>query len=190
MTRPRTRLLLTTALASTCALTACGSDDPESTIGAEELASGATTPAVDDVVRIAATDYAFGGVPERIDAGTSLELVNASDVEVHELVAIRLPDDELRPVDDLVRLPPDQLGAFFPLVETVIIAAPGESGVAVDGDGSLDEPGRYALVCMIPTGADPVEYLAAAADADGGPPEVDGGPPHIAEGMYAELVVE
>jgi hypothetical protein len=42
---------------------------------------------------------------------------------------------------------------------------------------------------VIPTGADPDEYLAAAAEAEGGPPDVAGGPPHIAAGMFAELVV-
>lgn len=58
-------------------------------------------------------------------------LVNDSDVEVHESVAVRLDDDETRPV----------------------------------------------------------EYLAAAAASDGGPPDVDGGPPHIAAGRFAVLVV-
>ena len=60
--------------------------------------------------------------------------------------------------------------------------------IAAVGDGTLAEPGRYVVLCLIPTGADPAEYLAAAATSDG-PPQVDGGPPHIAHGMFAELVV-
>jgi len=60
--------------------------------------------------------------------------------------------------------------------------------VAVVGDGSLDEPGRYFLVCVIPTGADPDEYLEKAATSDG-PPDVAGGPPHLVEGMFGELTV-
>ncbi|MEQ9161428.1 MAG: hypothetical protein RLN74_01900, partial [Ilumatobacter fluminis] len=59
------------------------------------------------------------------------------------------------------------------------------------GDGTLSEPGRYVLMCFIPIGADPDEYLAAVAAAGGGKPDgVAGGPPHFTAGMYAELVVE
>jgi hypothetical protein len=73
---------------------------------------------------------------------------------------------------------------------TVLLAAPGGPQIAAVGDGTLTRPGRYAIVCVIPTGADPDAYLQAAAESDEGPPEVDGGPPHIAQGMFAELVVE
>ncbi|MDZ7732776.1 MAG: hypothetical protein U5R31_06345 [Acidimicrobiia bacterium] len=73
-----------------------------------------------------------------------------------------------------------------------MIAAPEQNNTpgAVEGDGVIDEPGRYAFICAIPTGADPQEYLAAAAEAEGGPPQVEGGPPHFVEGMYAEVTVE
>jgi hypothetical protein len=46
------------------------------------------------------------------------------------------------------------------------------------------------VMCAIPTGVDPEEYLAAAAGAAGGPPDVAGGPPHFTHGMAAELIVE
>jgi hypothetical protein len=59
------------------------------------------------------------------------------------------------------------------------------------GDGTLVEPGRYAIACFIPTGADPAEYLEAAAQTEEGPPQgVAGGPPHFVQGMVAELVVD
>jgi hypothetical protein len=58
------------------------------------------------------------------------------------------------------------------------------------GDGTLSEPGRYGVFCAIPVGADPDEYLDAAATSQGGPPEVEGGPPHFTQGMYGELTVE
>lgn len=162
------------ALSLVLLTTACGSDEPELSTGP---------------VEIGAIDYAYTDVPERIKVGTNLTLNNSSDKEVHELVAIRLPDDEDRAVADLVQLPPEDLGAFFPLVETVLVAPPGETGIAVEGTGALTEAGRYALICVIPTGADPAEYLAAAAEAEGGPPDVAGGPPHIVSGMFAELTV-
>ncbi len=172
----RTSVAAGAALAAAAALTGCGSDDADA----------------DDppgTVEIAAIDYAYVDVPESVPAGTTLAMRNDSDVEAHEVVAIRLPDDESRSVAELVQLPPQELGAFFPGVATVLVAGPGDAGVAVEGTDVLSEPGRYALICVIPTGADPAEYLAAAAAAEGGPPEVAGGPPHIVEGMFAELRV-
>lgn len=140
-------------------------------------------------VEVTALDYEFADLPETIEAGTKLTLVNESSNELHELVAIRLPEDETRSIDDLVA-DPEALASYFPSVTTVLIAPPEEGGIAVEGTGVLEEPGRYAIICAIPTGADPDEYMAAAAEAEGGPPEVEGGPPHFVVGMYAEVTVE
>ncbi len=139
---------------------------------------------------VRAVDYGFEGLPERVAAGSSFTMFNESAVELHELVAIRLPEGEERTADELVQLPPEELAGFFPLVETVIIAPPEADGFAVEGTGTLSEPGRYLIICAIPTGANPDEYLAAAAEAEGGPPQVAGGPPHLAMGMYGEVLVE
>lgn len=57
------------------------------------------------------------------------------------------------------------------------------------GDGTISGPGRYAIVCFIPTGADPAAHLEAAQQPSEGPPQVEGGPPHVANGMFAELEV-
>jgi len=165
------------ATAATLLFAACGGD-------------GDALPATDEPLVVTAIDYGFEGLPERVAVGTTLALRNDSDVEIHELVAIRLPDDETRSIDDLVQLPPEEFAVFFPLVETVVIAPPGEAGFAVEGTGELTKPGRYAVICAIPTGANPDEYLAAAAEAEGGPPQVAGGPPHLAMGMYGEVIVE
>ena len=70
-----------------------------------------------------------------------------------------------------------------------MLALPGEEGFAALGDGTLQEPGRYVVLCGIPIGADPQAYLEAAQTSDG-PPDVPGGPPHMTAGMYAELIVE
>ncbi len=141
-------------------------------------------------VEVRAVDYGFEGLPATVVAGSTFTLVNDSSVEVHELVAIRLPDEETRSADELVQLPPEELAQFFPLVDTVIIAPPEAEGFAVEGTGTIEEPGRYLIICAIPTGADPDEYMAAAAAAEGGPPQVAGGPPHLAMGMYGEVTVE
>lgn len=172
-------------VALTLVATACAADEE-----AVVTTAPSTTEAGPATVTVTGVDYGYEGLPESVPVGTTLVFENASTVEVHELVAIRLPDDETRPVAELVQLPPEELAAFFPGVETVLIAPPASDGFAVEGTGELTEPGRYAIVCVIPTGAVPDEYLAAAAEAEGGPPDVAGGPPHIANGMFAELTVE
>lgn len=193
---PRTRVALAGLVLATAVLGACSDDDEEASTGdTTETTTPATTEAptttADEpaVLEIAGIDYAFGGMPETIEAGTEIKLVNQSDTELHELVAVRLPDEETRPVDELVQT---DMGAVFGAGEPalVVLAEPGsdEQIVAV-GDGTLTAPGRYAVICMIPEGADPAEYLDAAAESEGGPPSVPGGPPHAMHGMYAEVVV-
>lgn len=173
------RSTLVSALA-VLTVTACSGNEAEET----------TTSTAPQAVVVTAVDYAYEGLPERVAEGTMLSLSNESTAELHELVAIRLPDDETRSVEELV-VSPEDLAALFPSVTTVLITPPGSSdGFAVEGNGRLNEPGRYAIICAIPTGADPDEYLTAAAQSEGGPPQVDGGPPHFAVGMYAEVVVE
>lgn len=140
-------------------------------------------------VEVRLVDFGFEGLPDEVPAGTQLTIVNEADEELHELVAFRLPDDEARSVHDLAQLPPEELGAIIGEPAAVLLAEPGGETIAAVGDGTLSEPGRYAIMCFIPTGADPSEYLAAAAESEGGPPDVAGGPPHFVHGMLAELAV-
>lgn len=174
------------ALAAAAVLLAgCGSDAPDG-----DDAAAATADGPQDVT-VSMSDYGFDGLPAELAAGSTLSVANTSDAELHELVAIRLPDDEERGVEELVALPPEELGAFFPLVTTVMLQAPGsDETIPAVGDGTLTEPGRYLVICAIPTGADPAEYLEAAAQTEDGPPQgVAGGPPHFVNGMFAEVVV-
>lgn len=101
--------------------------------------------------------------------------------------AVRLPDGDERPITEIV---PDGLGELMaggpPAM--VLVAPPGAPQIAAVGDGTLSSPGRYVLFCSIPTGADPEEFLAAAAESDG-PPDVEGGPPHFVHGMVADVTV-
>jgi uncharacterized cupredoxin-like copper-binding protein len=167
---------------------ACGDDTATTTTVATTTTTVAAAP---ETITVTAVDYGYEGLPSTVDAGTTFVLANESSMELHELVAVRLPDDETRSAEELLQLPPEELAAFFPFVETVIITPPSSpEGFAVEGNGQLTEPGRYLIICAIPTGADPNEYLEAAAESEGGPPEVDGGPPHFVAGMFAELTVE
>lgn len=202
-------LTVTLALGLVVALTSCGDDEDDgateaTTTSTTEPSAASTTEAAEDEtatteaaaadgeVAITGVDYAFEGVPDSVAAGTRLTFANTSDVEVHELVAVRIGDAEARPIDEIVADPAGigaLLGGGPPAA--VIVAAPGtDTPGAVLGDGTLTEPGRYALICSIPTGVDPQAYLDAAAASAGGPPDVEGGPPHFTQGMVAELTVE
>jgi plastocyanin len=182
MTETTTRLPRHRSLGATLALgsialallSGCGDDD-----------------AARGTIEVTAVDFAFEDLPAVVPAGTTITLRNDSSTELHELVAVRIPDDEARAVEELVALPPEELGPllFADEPELVVLAPPNGEPIIAVGDGTLTTPGRYAVLCIIPTGADPDAYLAAAADSDG-PPNVPGGPPHLAHGMFAELVVD
>ncbi len=155
------------------------------------LAGCSTAEAAPDAAEVELVDYAFVGLPDELAAGATISIENTSDSELHEFVAVRLPDDEERSVEELLQLPPEELAAFFPGVAAVLLQPPGsDETIVAEGDGTLPDAGRYLVLCAIPTGADPGEYLAAAAEAEGGPPQgVEGGPPHFVNGMWAELTV-
>lgn len=146
----------------------------------------------DKKVAVKAVDYSFQGLPGSVKAGTVLTLSNGSTKELHELVAVRLPETEKRSVDELVKLPEDQLDALFSGPPAAVLLAPpgGAAQITAVGDGTLKDKGRYLLLCAIPTGADPAAYLKAAQASGDGPPNVPGGPPHLTKGMYAQITVK
>jgi hypothetical protein len=172
-------------LVAATTLAACGDDDG-TPVGAP------SDQGAPPLVNVVAVDFEFRDLPERVAAGTRFTLANQAPTELHEIVAVRLPDDEERPVAELLGLPPEELEAMMASGEPdlVILAPPGGDAVVAVGDGTLTEPGRYAFLCFIPTGVDPGAYLAAAAASEGGPPQLEGGPPHVVHGMFAEVVVE
>lgn len=198
-TRPTRRTTRTRALRTVGALAltavvglsaACSSDDTTARPAEDGSSTTATTATTGhDHVEVTAADFAFDGLPSSIAAGTRLSLRNGAPKELHELVAFRLPDDEQRPVTELIRLPEAELGAILGQPATVLLAAPGADQIPAVGDGTLSRPGRYLVMCSIPMGVEPAEYLKAAAAAGGQKPDVDGGPPHFTSGMLSELTV-
>jgi hypothetical protein len=190
------RFAVPLALASAL-LSGCGGEEPAPGDDAAaapaptaEEASAAEDVTAPEVIEVEMIDFGYLDLPASVPAGTQLSVTNSSEAELHELVAFRLPDAEDRSVEELLELPPEELMPTLGEPATVLLAAPDGPQIAAVGDGTLTEPGRYAIVCFIPTGVEPDVYLEAAAASDGGPPQVDGGPPHVMQGMYRELIVE
>lgn len=171
--------------------TACGDDDADA---AERPSTSVDAPATStagstSTVTVRAVDFAFQDLPTSVPAGTRFTLDNTAATELHEMVAIPIAADETRPIGQLVQ---DDLEALLGSAPPafVLLDPPGDAEpIVAVGDGTLTAPGRYALVCMIPTGVAPDVYLDAAAQSNGGPPQVEGGPPHLAHGMFAEITV-
>jgi hypothetical protein len=106
------------------------------------------------------------------------------------MVAFEIRQEETRSAAELVTLPQSELFTHIPGEPSmVLVAPPGDDSIAVFGDGTL-APGRYLVVCSIPTGADVEEFMRQAQASTGGPPNVPGGPPHFTAGMFTELLVE
>jgi hypothetical protein len=147
-----------------------------------------TDPASAAPVAVIGADFEFVGLPTEVAAGTQFQFGNESAAELHEMVAVRIAEGDQRPLIEIVN---DDLGSLFAAPPSfVLLAPPGGEQITALGDGTLSEPGRYAVVCMIPTGIDPFVYLDAAAQSGDGPPQVEGGgAPHIFSGMYAEVTV-
>jgi plastocyanin len=185
------RSLLAIAASALLVLGACaGDDEPEETETTVEASPEATETSASGV-EVTGQDYSYTGIPDTIDAGSTINFKNDSDKELHEIVAFKLPESETRTAEEIFKLPQAELNAALggPPV-TVIVAEPGKDGVAVEGDGVLNDPGRYAFGCFIPTGADPAEYMKAAQESGDEAPVVAGGPPHFTQGMFAEATVE
>lgn len=173
---------------------ACSSDSGSDEAGpadesvVETTVAEATTTTIGgpQTVEITAADYAFAGVPDSVAAGSTISLTTAPDGEPHEVVAVALPDTETRPAGELVALPDDEFGALFAEEAALVtIALPGTTDTPgpVVGDGTLDEPGRYLLLCTFPQGT-------SVADVEAATGPLEGDQRHYTLGMFTELLVE
>jgi hypothetical protein len=131
-------------------------------------------------IEITGTEYAFGDVPETVDAGPSLLRLSNEGEEFHEAIVFRFNDDVDLSIEELLALPEEEAST---MVEEVggDFAEPGGMG----GTVLMLEPGRYALVCFIPEGFTP--EAAQEAEESGTEPE---GAPHFTLGMASEFTVE
>jgi plastocyanin len=138
---------------------------------------------------IVGMDFGFLA-PDTVAAGTTLTFRNDSAVEYHEVAVLRIADDESRSIQELLELPEEESMRSLEFVG-VASALPETEGDVLQGTLTLTGPGRYALLCFIPQGADPdAAHAAFHALDDGPPPDLGDGVPHAFLGMVRELTVE
>jgi len=147
---------------------------------------------VSGTIAVTGQDYSFSGVPEVVASGAEFTFTNSSGSEVHEMVLLKVADLETRTIEELLALPSEESETLVEF-QGVLMALPGEAGANPEGEGTsitVTEPGRYALVCFIPQGADPAAVAEAMQGATEGPPDLGDGTPHALLGMWAEFQVE
>lgn len=125
-------------------------------------------------VSVTAVDFAYEADLDGLEAGQVAFDFSNDGTEFHEMALIRINDDTTETVEELLALPEEEAMAKTTFMG-VSFAAPGEGGTMY---ADLD-PGRYAVICFIPTGSTSLE---AAETADG--------PPHFTHGMVTEFTVD
>lgn len=131
-----------------------------------------------ETLALAATEYAFGGVPETVPAGIYvIELANIG-VELHSMYIGRVKDRVTETLEEFLAMSPAEGSQLMTDVVDIVVA-PDEVGFWI-----VDlSPGRYIALCFLPVGATP-EHM----------PEIEAGTfdalRHHTEGMSAEFVVE
>jgi plastocyanin len=186
----RSRALIALGLAAAVSLAACGSDDETPAASgdpteSEEETTTTEAPAEDDeaegeTLEVTGVEYAFEGLDAEVEAGTELTFTNGGK-EVHELILMRINDDETRSVEELLQLPEEEAMQSVTMMG-VSVAAPGEDGEIMEGDLTVADAGRYAAICFIPVGTTEMP--------EGPPAEGEGGPPHFTQGMVQEFTVQ
>ena len=176
------------------------SEVPITTTTVAALVETPTTvaPAPPKIVQIEAFDYGYSGFDVEIVAGDALELFNGSETEFHNLVVIRLGDDDSRTVVEIAEISAEDIAGGWldrgsardhdRIATSVghLDAAPGEG--AFNGRIRLQTAGRYIALDMIAQGADPLT-VRSAVETFAPPYLVAGGPLGYQHGMIVEFFV-
>lgn len=150
-------------------------------------------------VEFVVTSHAFGSLPARIGAGSTLQMTNGSADDFHRLLVFRLADTDTRSAEELAALPfePDETaeaGNGLPAglggtLAGVLSAPPGTPGRQPTGEVGLamEEVGRVAILDTLPVEAE----IDAAIEAEnsGDFSGLQEGPFHYQQGELAIIEV-
>ncbi len=159
-------------------------------------------------VEVTGVEYAFAGLPDSVPLGTTLGFTNGG-VELHEMIVNRIADGVTETFDELMAL--NESGVDLEAEgyidtafgEPILMALPGQTA---EETITLDQAGRYVVLCFVPTGLVPEKLAEFGVDVTTIGPDTDMadlpveaqayleevmsvGVPHIVNGMIQEFVV-
>jgi len=159
-------------------------------------------------VEVTGVEYAFTGLPESVPPGTTLGFTNGG-VELHEMIVNRIADGVTETFEELMAL--NESGVDLEAEgyidtafgEPMLMALPGQTA---EETITLDQAGRYVVLCFIPTGLEPGKLLEFGVDVATLGPDTDmadlpveaqayleevmsTGVPHVVNGMIQEFTV-
>jgi plastocyanin len=159
-------------------------------------------------VEVTGVEYAFTGLPESVPVGTTLAFTNGG-VELHEMVVNRIADGVEETFDELMAL--NESGVDLEAEgyidaeygNQMVLALPGQTA---EDTITLDQEGRYVVLCYVPSGLEPAKLeefgvdittLDENTDMAELPAEAQAyleevmttGVPHLVNGMIQEFTV-
>jgi hypothetical protein len=148
----------------------CGPDGDGDVPGppGEPPADGATP------VTLTAVEYAFEDAESSYPAGDYAFTLSNEGAELHEVVLVRILDEDAN-LDDLMVMSDEEAEAAIEFAGGAV-ACPGDTA---EPFGAALESGRYVMACFLPVGS--------TADAD---IEQLDGPEHAEQGMVVEITVD
>jgi hypothetical protein len=117
-------------------------------------------------LNVAASEYAFDGIPEEVAAGPAIITLENIGEEVHEILIARINDDVTLTVEELLALPEDESESMVTFVAHTF-SVPGDTGRTV----VEFTPGRHVALCFFPQGTTPEVFeqmMAAEESVPGG----------------------
>jgi hypothetical protein len=133
---------------------------------------------------LTASEYAFGGLPDEVAAGSTIITLENIGEEVHEIIMFKVNDGVTETADELMALPEEEVEQKMTF-QAAAFGFPGATAHTVTGL----TPGRYIALCFLPQGATPEVISQMEGPEDSLPPGVEVGPPHFTQGMIHEFVV-
>jgi hypothetical protein len=135
-----------------------------------ELIAGSVAVCDFNSIDVTAVDYAFEGVPEEMEAGTTaFNFTNEAESEDHMMAILKKKDGVDLSWDEIIALPEEEAQASVDIKGETFAPAGGTSAALTELDA-----GEYLAICFIPVGS----------------PEVEDGPPHFTQGMQQEFTVD
>lgn len=130
----------------------------------------------DTTIDVAASEYAFGGLPEEIPAGRVAIMLHNTGEEVHEIIVVRRLEGVTEPWEALLALPEEEVETKVEFLGAAFAPSSGSQGLLT---GEF-VPGDYLALCFVPEGT---------AVADDGSMTEGAGTPHFMHGMQQEFTV-